>query len=89
MMLQMCHHHITTSLRQLIFRFKLFSVSAEGLAVGIGIGTIAEVVKQSLGGKQKGGMLMQFSLLLPYCLLQNGFSCPLDLNCCMWDCLLH
>lgn len=86
MKLQMCH--ITTSLRQLHFRFKVFSVSAEGLAVGIGIGTIAEVVKQSLGGKQKGGMLC-FSLLLLCCLLQNSFSCPLDLNCCMWDCFLH
>lgn len=30
-------------------------VSAEGLAVGLGIGAIAEVAKQSLGGKQKGG----------------------------------
>lgn len=31
------------------------SVSAAGLAVGLGIGAIAEVAKQSLGGKQKGG----------------------------------
>lgn len=30
-------------------------LSAAGLAVGLGIGAIAEVAKQSLGGKQKGG----------------------------------
>lgn len=34
---------------------KYFCVSAAGLAVGLGIGAIAEVAKQSLGGKQKGG----------------------------------
>lgn len=30
-----------------------------GLAVGLSIGAIAEVAKQSLGGKQKGGMYMK------------------------------
>lgn len=32
--------------------------SVAGLAVGLGIGAIAEVAKQSLAGKQKGGMYM-------------------------------
>lgn len=39
-------------------KFNLISDSAEGLAVGLGIGTIAEVAKQSLGGKRRGGMLL-------------------------------
>lgn len=42
----------------------VFCLSAEGLAVGLGIGTIAEVAKQSLGGKQKEGLQMLSSLLL-------------------------
>lgn len=35
--------------------FKIICVSAAGLAVGLGLGAIAEVAKQSLGGKRKGG----------------------------------
>lgn len=38
-------------------------VSGAGLAVGLGIGAIAEVAKQSLGGKQKGGEDILTSLL--------------------------
>ncbi|XP_033970487.1 atypical kinase COQ8B, mitochondrial [Trematomus bernacchii] len=34
-----------------------------GLAVGLGIGAIAEVAKQSFGGKQKGGALLDSPLL--------------------------
>lgn len=35
--------------------------------MGLGIGTIAEVAKQSMGGKQKEGMHMLFSLLSVLC----------------------
>lgn len=36
--------------------------SAVGLAVGLGIGAIAEVAKQSIGGKQKAGTNILSSL---------------------------
>lgn len=44
----------------LLLKLKIYGVSCciTGLAVGLGIGAIAEVAKQSLGGKQKGGMYM-------------------------------
>lgn len=42
------------------------SPRATGLAVGLGIGAIAEVAKQSLGGKQKGGMNLWHQLSLYY-----------------------
>lgn len=38
------------------------SLCATGLAVGLGIGAIAEVAKQSFGGKQKGGMCLEHEL---------------------------
>lgn len=42
---------------------------AAGLAVGLGIGAIAEMAKQSLGGKQNEGkaILLSFAFLLPSC----------------------
>lgn len=74
----------------------IFCLSAEGLAVGLGIGTIAEVAKQSLGGKQKEGLRMLFSLLLvfsssfPPSLLKYA-SAPFQLSpgsqfVYIWDC---
>lgn len=42
-------------------------IFATGLAVGLGIGALAEVAKQSLGGKQKGNFhLSEHSLKMAF-----------------------
>lgn len=61
---------------------------ATGLAVGLGIGAIAEVAKQSLGGKQKGGMNIACTLpaTVVWKMRNVSFIVTVVVHCCCAHC---